>query len=144
MVVYLIIRGINTKGGGKKMKRNETVVYTTDDGKSFLSKEEAIKHEEALKNVKVFLVHFAPDLTEGRGYSKSGLIWVNAKGNHRDFAEHWCYSNLGNRIAFVMGVYGSNALMPSWVLTEFTGRDSSKISILARLEEEFVKKLWSE
>lgn len=65
-------------------KLTKTVeVYVAVDGKEFVDEAEAIAHEEAIialrrrrDNIKYFELVYNPDLTEGRGYTKSLNIAV--------------------------------------------------------------------
>jgi hypothetical protein len=125
------------------MREVKSVIYITDDGKEFTNKNDALKHETKLKNVKAFLVRYNPDLTEGRGFQKSGIVLVHANGNHKEFVEHWCYERFGNSITFVMGVYGSNAICGNWYITSATDNDINQFEVLDKIEENFVNKIWS-
>ncbi|GAA4879420.1 hypothetical protein GCM10023310_69480 [Paenibacillus vulneris] len=125
------------------MREVKSTIYITDDGKEFANKKEAEIHESKIKNVKCFLVRYAPDLTEGRGFQKSGVVMVHANGHHKDFVEHWCYEKFGNRIDFCMGVYGSNAITSTWFIKEATEKDIEDHPTLHKIEERFVKKIWS-
>lgn len=119
-----------------------TIAYKTIDGKLFESKEEAQKHEEQNQNLKAFKIFAYPDLTEGRsGPEFQGYLLVNAKSNHSMFAEHWCYEKYHNKIAFVMGVFGSNAIMENWYYTSCSLSEVND-SIIGKVQEDFVEKLW--
>ena len=52
----------------------EKIIYTTSDGKTFEDKNEAEKHEKKLQaeRIKIYRVHYHPDLNEGRGYNNIG------------------------------------------------------------------------
>jgi hypothetical protein len=90
-------------------------VYKTSDGKVFTNIVDAEKHEASVKNIKYFRVRYGADLTEGRGWLESeALIEVNTNGKHKDFAEILCYSIFGSPYNFVMGAFGSNAILPYW------------------------------
>lgn len=125
------------------MKEVPTVLYETIDGKQYLSREEAEQHEKELVNVKRYLVRYDPDLTEGRGFQKEGLIWVHAKHHHQWFAEHYCYKEFGNRIEFVMGTYGSNAITENWSISEIKREVSKDVPLLVKLEEDCIIKIWN-
>lgn len=124
------------------MREIKSTYYVTDDGKEFKNKKEAEIHETKLKNVKSFLVRYSPDLTEGRGFQKIGIVMVHANNLHKDFVEHWCYGKFGNRIDFCMGVYGSNAIVPTWYVKEANGDDLREYEVIHRIEENFVTKIW--
>lgn len=124
------------------MRESTSIIYIADDGKQFTNRKEAEKYEQTLKNVKSFVVRYSPDLTEGRGYQKVGIIMVHVNSNHQDFAEHWCYKEFGNRISFCMGVYGSNAIMDSWLIKEAKDEDM-RHPVIHKIEEEFVVKIWT-
>lgn len=124
------------------MREVTKLVYETEDGKVFENKEDAIKYEEKYLNVKAFHVYHSPDLTEGRGYQKDDYILVHARGNHLLFAEHYCYKTFGNKVSFVMGVYGSNAITPAWSVTPCDMKKVDNNKILHKIEEDFVEKIW--
>jgi len=99
--------------------RIETVKsYISTDGIPFNTKEACLQHEERIKNIKYFRVAHAPDLIEGRGLKKRIVIAVHALSDHEVYVEHFCYAMFGNRHAFVMGHYGSNAMTYNWAATE--------------------------
>lgn len=125
------------------MKEIKSTIYIADDGKEFTNKEDAIRHEEKLNNVKSFVVRYSPDLTEGRGFQKVGVVMVHANNSHKDFVEHWCYENFGNRIDFCMGVYGSNAITSCWYIKEASSFELEAHDVIHRIEENFVSKIWS-
>lgn len=126
------------------MKEVIRIVYETVDGKVFYNKEEAEKHEEKINDVKAFRVYAHPDLTEGRsGASFQGYLLVHVRNAHEMFAEEWCYRKYGNKVTFVQGVYGSNAIMTSWRLSPCSVFNVEDSKIIGRLEEDFVDKLWN-
>jgi len=120
-------------------------VFQSRDGKMFNTKAEAQDHEESLDQVKYFVVHYSPDLTEGRVSSQaSGIIGVNAAGSHNLFAEHACFALFGSRWAFVQGVFGDNAIIPNWRLAEEID-DKGERKLLATVQARFTKsKLWKD
>jgi hypothetical protein len=126
------------------MKEIPSVIYETIDGKRFISRKEAELHESQLTDVKGFLVRYAPDLTEGRGWQKEGIVLVHAKRHQLWFAEHYCYEKFGNRIEFIMGAYGSNAITENWSVREVNIDSQKKQPILAKLEEDFITKIWND
>jgi hypothetical protein len=126
------------------MKEIKKTVYVTDDGKEFTNRKEAELHETKTKDVKYFLVSYAPDLTEGRGLQNKGILMVHSKGCQSMFAEHYCYQKFGNKIEFVMGVYGSNAITQNWSIREINKEQTANYPVLARLEENFVTKIWGD
>lgn len=125
------------------MKEIQSTIYVTNDGKEFANKQDALKHEDRLENVRAFVVRYNPDLTEGRGFQKSGIVWVHAKGSHHQFVEHWCYEKYGNKYAFCMGVYGSNAISLNWNIHKANEHDLNEYEVIHRIEENFVEKIWS-
>lgn len=77
-----------------------------------------------------------------RGFQQEGLVLVHAKGDHAWFVEHYCYQTFGNRIEFVMGAYGSNAITQNWSIQEIKKELSREIPFLVKLEEYFITKIW--
>ncbi len=96
----------------------KVVQYQTADGKIFENIDDANEWEQKkTKNCKYFKGKYGPDLTEGRhGPSLDVYIQVRAKDSHFMFAKHAMYKVFGNEIAFVQGVFGSNAIIPNWSL----------------------------
>lgn len=119
-------------------------LYQTDDGKIFESKLEAETHEGKFKNVKAFKITYNYDWNEGRGYHSNGYVLVHTKNHHKMFVEDWCFRKFGNRIGFVMGAYGSNAVAYKWLIESCELQDVEEDKILAKLEEKFVDKIWSD
>lgn len=105
------------------IERIETVTYKTSDGKIFDTAQQAEKWEMRNKNVIGFQISHGPDLTEGRGFMRKSNIKVRANANHLMFAEYAAYKIFGNKVAFVQGVFGSNAICPNWSLTKGTHED---------------------
>lgn len=70
------------------------------------------------RKLKYYKVSYRPDLTEGRGFKEHGVLTIGARDNHSMFAEHWCFDNFGNRIAFIMGVYNDAAITENWRIKE--------------------------
>ncbi|MFJ8528629.1 hypothetical protein [Bacillus sp. NPDC094106] len=118
----------------------EVKVYKTIDGQVFDTYEQAKEHEESIANIKVFCVQHQPDLNETGMLQKESYLIVHANGQHQLFAEHWCHENIGNALAFVMGVYGSNAIVRNWRLREVKKSylEIKNEDILAKIEENFV------
>lgn len=116
-------------------------VFEASDGRIFDSEKAAIEHEESLKEVKYFKVHYSPDLTEGRTCSQAtGLIGVCATDSHRSFAEHACFELFGSRWSFVQGVFGANAIMPNWTISgDHQHPDGTKL--IATVQARFTKNL---
>lgn len=124
---------------------SEKTIYTTSDGKTFEDKQEAEKYEKKLqqKSIKIYKVHYSPDLNEGRGYYNNGYVYIHANREHELFLRHFLCEKFGNPISFVMGVFGSNAIMPSYSYIECSEKDVIPDKILAKIEENFVDKLWN-
>lgn len=100
------------------IKEKKSTTYVTSDGTEFTEKPKAEEHENALKDLKYFRVRQGTDCTEGRYQLKnSWLMAVNAKSNHELFAEAACELLFGNRVVFVQGFFGSNAISKNWVLS---------------------------
>lgn len=114
-------------------------MYKTSDGKVFPSIDEAEKHEASLKNIRYFVVRYGADLTEGRQWLESkALIEVNTNGAHKGFAEILCHSLFGSPHQFVMGVFGSNAILPYWRI-EGEAKNSDLKDVKFAVEERFAQ-----
>ena len=85
-----------------KIYRKEVDVFITEDGKEFLSEEEAREHEKRLKDCSYWIVICNPDLTEGRGWYRK--IYLTVYNGSRNLVEDWCYENIGRKTAWVHGV----------------------------------------
>lgn len=120
------------------------IIYTTSDGKTFEDKNEAEKHEKKLQaeRIKIYRVHYHPDLNEGRGYNNIGYVYIHANSHHELFLQNYLCETFGNPISFVMGVFGSNAIMDSYTYSVCSEKEVKPDKILARIEENFVDKLW--
>ena len=115
------------------MKIKKKVVYVTSDEKEFSEIKEAEAHQRKLDNTAAFIVHFHPDLTEGRGYLRKGVLYVgidpqnavHIKGDdvHRVFAENWCNERIGHKIEYIQGVKDVNSAMSPWFLRRADGND---------------------
>lgn len=133
------------------IKKTTTTVYTTTDGEEFTDLKKAEAHEVHLKNIRMFWVSCKPDLTEGRGYRKEHLVYVNALYNHELFVIHKMSELYGNPVVFVQGVYGSNAIEYAWFIKDVTEKAEKEQLNLSEhegidviyIEEKFVDKLWS-
>lgn len=122
----------------------EIKTYRTSDEKVFDDKKMAEMHELELQKIKVYCVHYRPDLNEGRGHLERGYVFIHANKYHEKFLKDWLHKKFGNPISFVMGVYGSNAIMDSYTWYEVTESDVKSDKVLARIEENFVNKIWKE
>lgn len=85
------------------MKKENTAVFITKDGKKFFNEQQAEQHEEALNNNRYYRVRYGPDLTETGNRLEVGYLIVKASWGHELWAEDWLYRKFGNRIAFVQG-----------------------------------------
>lgn len=126
------------------VKAKTTTVYETGDGEVFTDKTIAEKHEATLENLKYFVVMEGNDLTEGRYHLKNRhVLAVNAKSGHHLFSEFACNLIFGPPVEFVMGCFGSNAILRRWVCESVkTGKTPEKIDYL--VEEEFVDNIIGE
>lgn len=122
----------------------EIKTYKTSDGELFDDKKEAEKHELELQKIKIYRVNYHPELNEGRGYLDKGYVFIHANNFHEMFLKDWLHKKFGNPISFVMGVYGSNAIMDSYTWCEVTESEVEPNKVLARIEENFVNKIWKE
>lgn len=137
------VKAYMNESGELRRDLKEVRAFETSDGKLFSDKDAAERHEQILKDVKTYLVKYAPDLTEGKGYQRFGYVLVHARREHELFLKDWLYKQFGNPVCFVQGVYGSNAITESYKYSETMGSELlTKKEILARIEEEFVSKLW--
>lgn len=119
--------------------------YISTDGIPFNTREACLQHEERLKNVKYFRVAHAPDLHEGRGLKKRIVIAVHALSDHEVYVEHFCYAMFGNRHAFVMGHYGSNAMVYNWAAAEINSKALEGQTIKYRIEDANVSEyIWED
>lgn len=119
--------------------------YISTDGIPFNTKEACLQHEERIKNIKYFSVAHAPDLTEGRGLKKRIVIAVHALSDHEVYVEHFCYAMFGNRHAFVMGHYGSNAMTYNWAATEINSETLAGQTVKYRIEDANVSEyIWED
>ncbi len=128
------------------MEEIRIITYKTIDGKLFDVKEDAEKHEKTLTKVKAYKIYAYPDLTEGRHGAKfQGYLLVHADNNQDLFVEDWCYRKYKNKIGFIMGAYGSNAIMETWLYHEvpLASVNLNENKILDKIEENFVNKIWS-
>ena len=120
-----------------KTIQKTTTVYKTDDGQEFLTKSEAEEHEKKLKYIRYFAVSANPDLIEGRhGPRPAGCIAVCANCDHAMFAEYACYKLFGNRVSFVQGVMGSNAIIDNWALDK-SPESKPQGKIIATMQDQF-------
>lgn len=122
----------------------EIKTYKTSDGELFDDKKEAEKHELELQKIKIYRVHYHPELNEGRGYLDKGYVFIHANNFHEMFLKDWLHKKFGNPISFVMGVYGSNAIMDTYTWYEVTESEVEPNKVLTRIEENFVNKIWKE
>lgn len=121
-------------------------IYTTSDGKEFDNEKEAKEHDEKVirESIKVYKVYYNPDLNEGRGYEDDGYVYVHANKHHDQLIEYFLCKRFGNPISFVMGTFGSNAIMQTYIYHEVPESDVKADKVLARIEETFVDKLWED
>lgn len=121
-------------------------IYTTSDGKEFDNEKEAKEHDEKVirESIKVYKVYYNPDLNEGRGYEDDGYVYVHANKHHDQFIEYFLCKRFWNPISFVMGTFGSNAIMQTYIYHEVPESDVKADKVLARIEETFVDKLWED
>ena len=85
------------------MREESVTIYVTKDGKKFIDKEQAERHEKLLENTRYFKVRYNPDLNETGQLMSVGYIKVQAPWGHNLWAEDWLYEQFGNRIAFIQG-----------------------------------------
>lgn len=119
-------------------------IYTASDGKEFDNEKEAKEHDEKVirESIKVYKVYYNPDLNEGRGYNNIGYVYIHANSHHELFLQNYLCETFGNPISFVMGVFGSNAIMESYTYSVCSEKEAKPDKIIARIEEKFVDKLW--
>lgn len=93
------------------------VRYKATDGTMHNSKVECIQYEADLKRVTYWMVRHSPDLTEGRGTTRTtGLKAFTPYGasDARMWVDDYCYRTFGRPVAFIQGV----SPCPSWVVAE--------------------------
>lgn len=121
------------------MKKQNNVIWTTLDRKSFSTKELASEHEVKLNSVEAFKIYLHPDLTEGRfGAQHKGYILIHAKHHHEWFVEEFMYRTYGTRITFIAGGYHSKAIIENWRIEKCSMKEVGKntsIPIIEKLEE---------
>ena len=66
------------------MKQEKRTVYISNDDVIFLDKEECIKYEITLKNLRYFQVNSCPDLTETGFYQRKELFCVYSENHHKE------------------------------------------------------------
>ena len=100
-------------------------IYTASDGKEFDNEKEAEEHDKKVirESIKVYKVYYNPDLNEGRGYGDHGYVYVHANKYHEQFLEYFLCKRFGNPISFVMGTFGSNAIMQTYTYLEVPESD---------------------
>jgi len=119
--------------------------YISTDGIPFNTKEACLQYEERIKNIKYFIVAHDPDLIEGRGLKKRIVIAVHALSGHEVYVEHFCYAMFGNRHAFVMGHYGSNAMTYNWAVKEINSETLAGQTVKYRIEDANVSEyIWED
>ena len=132
------------------IQKETRTYYKTDDGHTFESLNDAEFHVAFKKDdVVLFELYAKPDLGEGRhGAKKRGYIFVHAKDKHKLFAEEFMYEKYGNKIDFVQGTYGSNAIIEAWKIKQV---DKNKVELndidnatIYKLEENFVDHIFYE
>lgn len=103
------------------MIKARRTVFVAKDGKEFLNREEAIKHEKKLAKLKYFKVQSGPDLTEtGRFYGER-YFEVESDGKQLWFMRNYCYEKMGSEYDFVQGQKYANAMCLNWKITELEG-----------------------
>ena len=118
-------------------------VYITTDGKEFTNKKEAEKWEEECAEVSYFVVHYSPDLNEGRTSSqRKGLVQVvGFRDNERSIAQFACERAFGGSYAFVQGVFDTNAMMPNFSLgSSPTDEELENLDTVIIVQGRFAKK----
>lgn len=104
---------------GNDMREETKIVYYADDGSMFEDRAlcEAYEAEvqKKAKQTSYWVVHYNPDLTEGRGYCS--LVYIEAYippnwPSPQVWLEDWCYKSFGRKLAFIQGVMPTE----SWVL----------------------------
>lgn len=125
------------------MEEIKSITYKTIDGLVFEDRDKAEIHEKSLGNVKAFKIYAFPDLNEGKySYQFQGYLLVNAEAHHNLFVEDWCYKNYKNRVDFVMGTYGSNAIIEKWNFISCDLGDVKPDDVLDKLEDKCSPKMW--
>ena len=118
-------------------------VYITADGKEFTDKGDAEKWEAEIAEVSYFVVHYSPDLTEGRTLSqRKGLVQVvGFRNNERNIAHFACERAFGGSYAFMQGVFDGNAMMANFSLgSSPTDKELEKLETVIVVQGRFAVK----
>lgn len=102
-----------------KVVEKQVKVYISEDGKEFMDQAQCEAHERKIQmvmNFKYFAFTAKPDLTEGKGYYKHGVIVVNRPWIEPETAEQYMYDTFGRKIAYVQGA----SPMTSWYISPIT------------------------
>lgn len=90
-----------------EMKKVTKEVYEAFDGKVFDNEEDCLSYEKKNQIGALYCLVYGPDLTEGRGYSRSLYIGITANGTHWGdhlmAAEYIAYVLCGSPVDFVQG-----------------------------------------
>lgn len=110
--------------------------YKCTDGTIFESKKEAEIHQRRIENIVYYRVNYSPDLTEGRGLQKSGIIALNVTGEHSRFVTYACEKVFGPEYAFVQGYFGINAMTKNWSTKRLdVGNEFDPSEVIITVEE---------
>lgn len=93
-----------------KEEKVTRTVYTAEDGKEFLSKEECENYEkfvkEALSKIKYFCVECYPDLTETGRFMHKFHIAVFSYNFHKEIVIEWAIRKFGHYLGVGVQGYG--------------------------------------
>lgn len=89
-----------------KITKVKMTAYQTSDGETFVTEDDAMKHEELLVSTHYFRLHHSPDLNETGRMGKTAILKVvePSKLSAIRLAEQWCYSNIGKKEAYIQGI----------------------------------------
>lgn len=107
-----------------KVSEVEVIAYKTSDGKSFISKTEALKHEKLLISTHYFELHYNSDLTDSGQMNNTAILKVvePSKSNAIQLAEKWCYDMIGPRESYI----GADIEITKWNLFEIRENEIKK------------------
>jgi hypothetical protein len=109
--------------------------FKCTDGKVFDKRADAEQHQALIDCVAYYVVRYSPDLTEGRGLQRAGLVAVNAVSMQQRLAQYACNKEFGPEYAFVQGHFAPTAMTKNWALTDACAEDIEKLSIVITVEE---------
>lgn len=119
------------------MKKIEKTIYVTLDGKEFLDETDAQRHETNLKNIRYFVVHHTPNLTDTGNYTKLLHVAVHTEnGCHQQILYQYLMKHLGwNAIQEGVQGYGymSSFMVETASIAEFNAAPNRDRCFLSQI-----------